>query len=79
MLAYLIADAYAAGAVAISGQAEPRWLREITDAHARFACEELGVLVQSRDREIVDAIQRGDSSLSRLDGEWWLPFATDPL
>ena len=37
VLASLFADAYAAGSVAVVGQAEPRWLREITDAHATFA------------------------------------------
>jgi hypothetical protein len=79
VLANLVADAYAAGAVAVSGQIEPRWLREITHAHASFTCEDLGVLVQAKDREILDALQRGDSSLSRLDGEWWLRFAADPL
>ena len=79
VLANLVADAYAAGAVAVSGQAEPRWLREITDAHASFTCEGLGVLVQARDRDILEALQRGDSSLSRLDGEWWLRFAAEPL
>jgi hypothetical protein len=79
VLANLFADAYAAGSVAVSGQAEPRWLREITDAHARFACRSLGVLVQAKDREISGALQRGDSFLSRLDGEWWLRFASDPL
>jgi hypothetical protein len=79
VLASLFADAYAAGAVAVVGQADPRWLREITDAHASFACHSLGVLIHARDREIAAAVQRGDASLSRLDGEWWLRFAADPL
>lgn len=79
VLACLFADAYAAGAVAVSGQADPRWLREITDAHATFTCPSLGVLVQAKDRAILDAIQRGDAALSRLDGEWWLRFAVEPL
>ena len=79
VLENLFADAYAAGSVAVVGQAEPRWLREITDAHATFACNSLGVLVHARDRAIADALQRGDSSISRLDCEWWLRFAADPL
>ncbi len=79
VLASLFADAYAAGSIAVVGQAEPRWLREITDAHATFACHSLGVLIHAKDREIAGAVQRGDSSLSRLDGEWWLRFAADPL
>jgi hypothetical protein len=79
VLAALFADAYAAGSVAVVGQAEPRWLREITDAHATFTCQSLGVLAHARDREIAGAFHRGDASISRLDGEWWLRFAADPL
>lgn len=79
VLASLFADAYAAGSVSITGQVEPRWLREITDAHATLACQSLGVLLQTRDPEISSAVQRGDAFLSRLDGEWWLRFAADPL
>jgi Acetyltransferase (GNAT) domain len=79
VLRNLFADAYRAGSIAVAGQADPRWLRELSDEHARFVCDSLGVLVQSKDREILGAVQRGDSSLSRLDGEWWLRFAADPL
>lgn len=79
VLGSLFADAYAAGAVAVAGQIEPRWLREIDDAHATLSCPSLGVLVHAKDREITAALQRGDSLLSRLDGEWWLRFAADPL
>ncbi len=79
VLGSLFADAYAAGSVAVAGQIEPRWLREIDDAHATFSCPSLGVLVHARDREITAALHRGDSLLSRLDGEWWLRFAADPL
>jgi hypothetical protein len=79
VLASLFADAYAAGSLAVAGQIEPRWLREITDAHTTLSCPSLGVLAHARDREITAALQRGDSLLSRLDGEWWLRFAADPL
>ena len=77
VLASLFADAYAAGSIAVVGQADPRWLREITDAHATFACHSLGVLIHTKNQEISGALQRGDSALSRLDGEWWLRFAAD--
>ena len=77
VLASLFADAYAAGSVAVVGQADPRWLREITDAHATFACRSFGVLIHAKNQEISSALQRGDSALSRLDGEWWLRFAAD--
>jgi hypothetical protein len=79
VLANLFADAHRAGSVAVTGQAEPRWLRDITDAQASLSCNSLGVLVHSRNRDIVGAVQRGDAFLSRLDGEWWLRFGADPL
>ena len=61
VLANLFADAHRAGSVAVTGQAEPRWLREISDAQANLSCKSLGVLVHARDHEIVEAVQRGDS------------------
>ncbi len=79
VLANLFADAHRAGSVAVMGQAEPLWLRQLTDAQASLSCNSLGVLVHSRDRDIVGAVQRGDAFLSRLDGEWWLRFGADPL
>jgi hypothetical protein len=79
VLGNLFADAFQQGSVAISGQAEPRFLRELSEAHARFACNGLGVVVHSRRQEVLAAIHRGDAFLSRLDGEWWLRFAADPL
>ena len=79
VLRNLLADAHAQGSVAVTGQAEPRWLRELSEERAVFVCSSLGVLVHARDREILGAVQRGDSTLSRLDGEWWLRFGSDPL
>ena len=79
VLANLFADAYATGTVAVVGQSEQRWLREITDAHATSGCLSLGMLIHAKDPEIAGAVQRGDSLLSPLDGEWWLRFASDPL
>lgn len=79
VLRNLLADAHAQGSVALTGQAEPRWLRELSDERAVFVCSSLGVLIHARDREILGAVQRGDSTLSRLDGEWWLRFGSDAL
>ncbi len=79
VLANLFADAHRTGSVAVAGQAQPRWLRELTDAHATLSCNSLGVLVHARDRELMAAVHRGDAFLSRLDGEWWLRFGADRL
>jgi hypothetical protein len=71
----LLADAFEHGCVAVTGQGEPRLLRELDDRHAIFTCPSLGALIHSGNRDLVAAVHRGDVSLSRLDGEWWLPFA----
>lgn len=79
VLRSLFRDAWNEGSVAVSGQAEPLFMRELTDQRSSFKCRTLGVLAQSRHSEILGAIHCGDSLLSRLDGEWWLRFSVDTL
>ncbi|MEO6572242.1 MAG: hypothetical protein ABIP89_00285, partial [Polyangiaceae bacterium] len=79
VLRSLFHDAWNEGAVAVAGQAEPLFMKELTDQRCTFKCRTLGVLAQSRHSEILGAIHRGDSLLTRLDGEWWLRFSADPL
>ncbi|QDU24191.1 GNAT family N-acetyltransferase [Urbifossiella limnaea] len=76
---HLMFDAWAQGSAALEGMADPRHLRELDDRHARYRCCGLGVAVHSRDPDLLYAIHRGNSSLSRLDAEWCLPFVTFTL
>jgi hypothetical protein len=71
----LLADAYEQGCVAVTGQGEPRLLCELDQRHAVFTCPDLSALIHSAHPAVLTAVHRGDASLSRLDGEWWLPFA----
>ena len=73
----LIYDAAERGGTAISGQAFPRFLRNLSNQYCRFWYPGSGVVVQSRDPEILSAIFRGDAVLTRLDGEWWTRFASE--
>ncbi|MBI2816965.1 MAG: hypothetical protein HYX72_08495 [Acidobacteria bacterium] len=73
VLTHLYEDAWREGAIAVSGQLEPKFALELARSHCFFhwSC---GVLVHSRNKQILNAIDRGDAFLSRLEGEWWMRF-----
>ena len=73
----LFREAWRAGACGVSGALVPQAAVELTARRCRLACHDYGVLVQSRDPEILRVIHRGDARLSRLDGEWWLRLGID--
>ena len=73
----LFRDARARGAAAITGQLDPRYMRELARAGCRFTWPGYSVLVAASRPELMNAIQRGDAWLTRLEGEWW-PRFSDP-
>jgi hypothetical protein len=73
----LFHDAASRGAIAVSGQLQPNLASELSDRHCRFRWLSLGVLVHSRNTQILQAIHRGDAFLSRLEGEWCLCFGQE--
>jgi hypothetical protein len=75
VLNHLFDDARQHGAVAVRGQMNPHFVRELSDSHCKFDCLSLGVLVRSRNQEILRAIHAGRSYLTRLEGEWWFRFS----
>lgn len=77
VLACLFRDAWEQRAAGVGGQLAPLLVTDLSDAHCTFRCAGLGVLVQSRNAELVAAIHRGDAALSRLEGEWWMRFGVD--
>ena len=66
-----------AGAVAVSGQLDPRFTKTLAASRCDFDWSGFAVVAQSRNRELLNAIHEGDASLSRLEGEWWARFS-DP-
>jgi hypothetical protein len=72
----LIADAWNQGAAAVSGEMEPRYVKELGKERCHFVWTG-GVLAQSSNPAILQAVQLGDAFLSRLEGEWWARFS-DP-
>jgi hypothetical protein len=77
VLAELFRDAWEQGASAVSGQLDPLLMTELSNSYCHFRCADLGVLVHSKNPEILNAIQRGEAFISRLDGEWWIRLGID--
>ncbi len=71
----LLRDAWECGSTAVSGQAIPRFLLNLSNQRCVFRYSGNGVLAHSRDPELLGSILQGDAALSRLDGEWWTRFA----
>src|SRR5581483_5117282 len=71
---HMFADAWNAGSTAISGRLEHHFARELSQRRCDFIFHDVAVLIHSRRSEILNAIQRGNAFLTRLDGEWWMRF-----
>jgi hypothetical protein len=68
----LISHATAKGALALTGRLEPSWMPVLADRRVLFRAGASWMLLHASNREIVDAIHRGDAFLSPLEGEWWM-------
>ncbi len=74
VLAALFHDARMQGLVALEGRGDFGIIPALDPHLADVRREGPWTLVHSRRREIVEAIERGDALISRLDGEWWMSF-----
>jgi hypothetical protein len=74
VLDHLFADAWRQGALAVSGRLQPRLFEALRSKHCLFHDRGSPLIVYSRRRELIDAIRSGQAPLTRLDGEWWMPF-----
>ena len=74
VLKSLFADAWRQGVGALRGRVDPQHVDELSANHCWFRCEGTSVLVHSRQADVLDALQRGETFLSRLEGEWYLRF-----
>lgn len=77
LLDHLFADACRHGSIAITGAMDPHCLRPLSDRHCSFRCLGRGVLIHSKNKELLHTVHRGNALLSRLDGEWWTRFGND--
>jgi hypothetical protein len=74
ILDHLFGHARRNGVVSLSGRIEPRFMREFSEKHCFFRSVGAMFLVHSRNEDLLHAIQRGDTFMSHLEGEWTLLF-----
>lgn len=74
VLEHLLRHAAGGGLTALSGRADAALMPALGDRRASFHREGAWCLVHSREAEVLAALHRGDSFVSRLEGEWWMGF-----
>jgi hypothetical protein len=74
VLEHLFHRAWRRGAIAVSGRLEPGFAQALSDRYCLFHRRGPWMLVHARKAEVLQAFQRGDGFVSRLDGEWCLRF-----
>ena len=74
VLSHLLHDAWRGGAMALGGRVDPPLMPALAAAGCVFHRRGPWVLVQSRHREILQAVASGDAWITSLDGERWLNF-----
>lgn len=74
VLDQLAVDALTQGAVAVAGTLDSELTPELSEKHSFLYRRGHWTLAYSRDVDLMQALQRGDASLSRLQGEWCLRF-----
>jgi len=74
VLDHLFYHAWERGLIAVRGRLTPRELPLLTEKRCVFESGGPWTVVHSRRRDVLDAIERGEARLSRLDGEFWMTF-----
>ena len=75
VLDHLAQDAWASGAIALSGRLDPRYAAELSQRASHFGYRpDNGFFLHARDPEIQSVIYKGDAFLTRLEGAWWIWF-----
>jgi hypothetical protein len=74
VLDHLFAQAWRDGMVALIGRIDPRFVGPFSARGCFFHHRGHWTLIHSRDPELIQAFQRGDAFLTRLEGEWCMRF-----
>lgn len=73
VLDHLFYHAWRGGAAAVSGQFDPAFFHALSNQYCLFHhCNGAWMLVHAKDATLLQAIDRGDAWLTRLEGEWWI-------
>jgi hypothetical protein len=74
VLGHLFHHAWRQGATALSGRIEPRFMQQFWEKNSVYQYRGYWMLIHSKQPELLEAIQRGDAFLTRLEGEWCMRF-----
>ena len=74
ILDHLFYDAWSRGAIALHGIVPSHLIADFSEKNCFFTCRGGWTVAHSRKPELLEILQRGDASLSRLDGEWCVNF-----
>jgi predicted N-acetyltransferase YhbS len=74
VLDHLFYDAWKRGLIALRGRLAPRDLPVLSAKGCVLGRADAWTVVHSARRDVLDAIEKGDAMLSRLDGESWMTF-----
>jgi hypothetical protein len=72
VLGHLFYDAWERGLIALHGVLDTRRMADFSDMNCFFTCRGGWAVAHSRKPEVLEALERGDALLTRLDGEWCL-------
>jgi hypothetical protein len=83
VLDHLFHHARANGSAALQGRLEPNLVEALSRRSCLLHASGYRVLVYTREREILHAVDTGSALLSRMDGDWWTglqleSFSSDP-
>jgi hypothetical protein len=74
VLDHLFYHAWRRGALAVSGRLQADFFEALKAKRCIFHGGGAPLLVYSRQHDLIEAVRAGDAFLTRLDGEWWMPF-----
>jgi hypothetical protein len=74
ILDHLFYDAWSHGAIALHGVVPSHLMADFSEKNCFFTCRGGWTVAHSRQPELLEILERGDASLSRLDGEWCMNF-----
>jgi len=74
VLDQLFHAAWREGAVSVTGRLDPHFLQALSDKYCLFHRRGPWVLIKANTPELLRALESGNTSLSRFDGEWSLRF-----
>jgi hypothetical protein len=72
VLDQLFFHAWRLGSSAVSGRMDPEFITDFSEERCLFNFSGPWMLAHSKRADLVEAIQRGEAFLTRLEGEWWM-------